>query len=133
MLSVEAAMKIVKESSTMAMVGLSPKTDRPSHHVAVFLQQNSDIQIIPVNPTCDQVVGKKCVPSLAEIETGSVDWIDFFVNPKKLPEFIDEVVRIKPKMVWCQLQVVNQEFADAMDQAGIPYIMDKCPKIEWGN
>jgi len=131
MLTVAEAMKIVKESNKVAMVGLSPKPDRPSHHVAAFLQENSSIQVTPINPTCKEVLGEACVSSLENIEAGSVDWIDFFVNPTRLPEFTAEVLRIQPRMVWCQIGVVNEEFGKALDAAGIPYIMDKCPKIEW--
>jgi predicted CoA-binding protein len=64
------------------------------------------------------------------LDSGEVDWIDFFVNPGKLPEFIDEVIRLRPKLVWCQIGVVNADFNAAMEKAQIPFIVDLCPKIE---
>lgn len=130
MLTPASALEALKQLKTVAIIGLSPKTDRPSYHVGEFLQ-NKNFKIIPVTPKGGEILGETSKLSLAEIEEGSVDCLDFFVNGAKLPNFTEEVLRIKPKLVWCQITVVNDDFAAAMEKAGIPYVMDVCPKLEW--
>lgn len=130
MLSPAEALETLKGLKTVAIIGLSPKTDRPSFHVGHFLQ-GKGFDIIPVTPKGGEILGQKSLLSLAEIEEGGVDVLDFFVNGAKLPAFTKEVLRIKPKLVWCQITVVNDEFFAAMEEAGIPFVADVCPKIEW--
>lgn len=129
MLTAEEATNFIMENKNVAIVGLSPKEDRPSYRVGKFLQEN-DFKITPVNPVYREILGETSLKSLSFLEKNQVDWIDLFVNPQKLMEFVDEIIRLSPKLVWCQLGVVNDHFNKKLEEAGIPYIADRCPKIE---
>lgn len=130
MLTASQAVKIIKENTKVAIVGLSPKEDRPSFRVGHFLLDHGQ-SIIPIHPSHDEIIGLAAKPSLADLEPGEVDWIDLFVNPARLMDLMDDILRLKPKLVWCQLGVVNEEFNAKLEEAGIDYIADHCPKIEW--
>ncbi len=130
MLQVKQAMDIIKKNKKVAIVGLSPQEDRPSNRVGKFLIEKG-FDIIPVNPAFETILGKKCVKKLSNINQAEVDWIDMFVGPQRLMSFSEDIVSLSPKLVWCQIGVVNQEFNQVLDDAGIPFIADVCPKIEW--
>ncbi len=129
MLTVEQALEVINHNKRVAIVGLSPKEDRPSHRVAKFLIDRG-FQIVPVTPIHDEILGIPCKKSLSEIGNGEVDWVDFFVNPTKLKEFTSDLVDLSPKLVWCQIGVVDEEFNSQLAGKGIPYIADVCPKME---
>lgn len=129
-LSVDQALNIIRNHTRVAIVGLSPKTDRPSNRVGRFLQEKG-FDIVPVTPGKKEILGRPVVSNLADLNPGDVDWIDFFVGPARLPGFADEVIRLSPKLVWCQIGVVNDDFSRQLEEAGIPFITDVCPKIEW--
>lgn len=131
MLEPEQAFKFIKEHKKVAMVGLSPKEDRPSNRVARFLMEKG-FDIVPVNPIHKEILGKPCVKNLSELSKDDVDWIDLFVNPQRLMEFSTDIVALEPKLVWCQIGVVNHEFNQLLEKENIPYVADVCPKIEWG-
>lgn len=129
MLTATDALKIITRNKRVAIVGLSPKEDRPSFRVGSFLLSQG-YEVVPVNPGHKEILGQACVKSLDELSPETVDWIDLFVNPSRLMEFAETIIRLSPKLVWCQLGVVNERFNEAMEKAGIPLIVDACPKIE---
>lgn len=129
MLTVEQALEIINQNKKVAIVGLSPKEDRPSHRVAKFLLDKG-FEVIPVTPIYKEILGIPCKKALSEIEKGEIDWVDFFVNPTKLKEFTSDLVELSPKLVWCQIGVVDNEFNNQLTEKGIPYIADLCPKME---
>ncbi|MBU2512218.1 CoA-binding protein [bacterium] len=129
MLTVEQALKIIKTNRKVAIVGLSPKEDRPSFRVAKFLLDKG-FHIIPINPTYEKILGIPCKKSLSDLSAGEIDWIDFFVNPSRLMDFSATVLKLSPKLVWCQIGVVSEPFNQELDKAGIPFIANVCPKIE---
>jgi len=129
-LNVDEALEIIRHHKRVAMVGLSPNTDRPSHKVAVFLLEKG-FEIIPVNPVQKEILGRKCIASLEELDPEVVDWIDLFVSPARLADLANDIIRLSPMLVWCQIGVVNEAFNRRMRNAQIPYIADVCPKMEW--
>ncbi len=129
-LTVDQALEVIRCNKRVAIVGLSPKTDRPSNRVGQFLKEKG-FDIIPVNPVHKEILGQPSVSSLEELDPDSIDWVDFFVGPQRLPDFANEIIRLSPKLVWCQIGVVNSDFNRRLDNAQIPYIVDVCPKIEW--
>ena len=130
MLSTNQAVDFVNQHKKVAIVGLSPNEERASYRVGNFLKERG-FDIIPVNPGLhEEIIGLKNRRSLENIAEGEVEWIDVFLNPGRLMGIIDEVIRIKPKMVWCQIGVINEEFNKRLEAAGIDYITDVCPKIE---
>lgn len=130
MLQVEDAVKFIRNNKRVAIVGLSPESDRPSFQVGSFLQENG-FDIIPVTPKpYDEILGEAVVKDLDQLNLGDVDWIDIFLNPKRLMNILPAIKRLSPGLVWCQIGVVDRAFNQELDAAGIPYIADLCPKIE---
>lgn len=129
MLNVPQALEIIENNRTVAVVGLSPKEDRPSFRVAKYLLDHG-FAIIPVTPGHKEILGQPCFKNLSELEPGQADWIDMFIHPKRLPDFQEEIIRLSPKLVWCQIGVVNNEFNREIEKNNIPLIADVCPKLE---
>ena len=130
MISVQKAVELISSHKKVAVVGLSPKEDRPSFRVGNFLLEQG-YDVTPVNPGPHQeILGQKNVRKLSDIATGSVDWIDLFVHQARLVGMAEEIIRIAPKLVWCQIGVVDEEFNQLIEDAGVPLIANVCPKIE---
>ncbi len=124
----ELVKTIITEYKTIAVVGISKKEDRDSHRVAAYLKKNG-YTIIPVNPQEEEILGEKCYKSLADIPF-PVDVVDVFRKPSALPGLADEIIPVRPKAVWFQLGIVNNEAAKKLADAGIPVVQNLCIKIE---
>lgn len=122
--------RILKNSKTIAVVGLSANWWRPSFFAAKYLQEHG-YRIIPVNPAYTEVLGEKCYKSLAEIPD-KIDIVDCFRKSEEIPALAQEAIAIGAKCLWMQLGVVNEEAAKAARAAGLDVIMDRCVKIEHG-
>lgn len=120
--------QILKESKTIAVVGISNKTHRPSYDVASYLLR-AGYTIIPVNPMLDEVFGLKCYPGLTDIET-PVDIVDIFRKPSDVEPIVDDAIKINAKTVWMQLGVINEEAAQKALKAGLNVVMNHCLKVE---
>lgn len=120
--------KLIEDSQRIAIVGLSNKPERDSYIVAKYLQKHGK-EIIPVNPTIDEVLGIKAVASLKDIE-GEVDMVDVFRRPDQVMPVVKEAVEIGAKSVWLQLGVVNEEATEYASDNGLKVVMDRCVKIE---
>ena len=115
---------ILREAHTVAVVGLSPNPERPSHRVARYLQEQG-YRIVPVNPTVESVLGERSYPSLAEIPE-PVDVVDVFRRSEEVQPLVEEAVRIGAKVVWMQEGVVHEEEAATARAAGLAVVMDRC-------
>ena len=124
---------VLTGAKTIAVVGWSPKEDRPSHRVAAFLAGRG-YRVIPVNPgQAGQVaLGATVRASLAEVaeKDGPVDMVDIFRRSEEAGAVADEAVAIGAKAVWMQLGVVNEAAAARARAAGLSVVMDRCPAIE---
>lgn len=120
--------RILKASRTIAVVGLSPKPDRPSHDVAKYLQA-AGYRIVPVNPGVTEVLGERSYASLADIPF-PVDLVDVFRRPEEIPPLVAPAARLGAKAFWMQLGIVNNAAADAARALGMVVVMNKCTKIE---
>ncbi len=122
--------KIVTQSKTVAVVGISKKEDRDSYRVAAYLKAHG-YTIIPVNPQADEILGEKCYASLADIPF-AVDVVDVFRKPSALPELAAQIVALprRPKAVWFQIGVVNNDAARLVSEAGIDVVQNICLKVE---
>ena len=120
---------ILTSVKTIALVGWSPKPDRPSHGVAAFLKSRG-YRVIPVNPgqAGQQALGETVVASLAE--AGPVDMVDIFRRSEEAGAVADEAVRLGAKVVWMQLGVQDDAAAERARAAGARVVMNRCPKIE---
>ena len=122
--------QILKGTKTVAMVGLSNKSERPSNFVASYLLSEG-YQVIPVNPRADEILGQKSYPDLKSIPV-PIDVVDIFRAPAACNAIVEEAIEIGAKAVWLQLGVINRNAANAALNAGLTAIMDACMKIEHG-
>lgn len=121
-------LRILQQSRTVAMVGLSANPFRPSHFVAIYLLSEG-YNVVPVNPREQEILGRRCYPSLKEVPE-PVDVVDIFRDPKAVPPLVDDAIAIGAKVVWMQLGVINDEAAARAREAGLEVVMDACMKIE---
>ncbi len=119
---------IIKASHTVAVVGLSPKRDRPSHQVARYLQE-AGYRIVPVNPACAAILGEPCYPDLCSVPV-PIDIVDVFRRPEDVEPIVYEAIAVGAKLVWMQIGVVNEAAARLAEEAGLLVVMDRCLKIE---
>jgi len=124
----EAIRKLLEDSRTIAIVGLSAKPDRPSNEVAHRLQR-AGYTIIPVNPAYSEVMGLKCYPSLHEVPE-RIDIVDVFRKPAEVMAVVDEAIAVGAGCVWLQLGVIAPEASRKAAEAGLKVVVDRCTKIE---
>ena len=119
---------ILTRVKTIAVVGWSPKPDRPSHGVADYLKRRG-YRVIPVNPgqAGQEALGETVVATLAE--AGPVDMVDIFRRSDEAGAVADEAVRLGVKVVWMQLGVVDEAAAERARAAGLQVVMNRCPAI----
>jgi predicted CoA-binding protein len=120
--------QILLEARTIAVVGLSPKSSRPSHRVTAYLI-SAGYTIVPVNPGQDEILGHKCYPNLDAIPV-EVDVVDIFRSPGDVMPIVEAAVRIKAKVVWMQTGIVNRDAAASGKKAGLVVVMDRCIKTD---
>ncbi len=125
---VKLLQEIFQQTARIAVVGLSQKTNRPSHIVALYMQQ-AGFEIIPVNPGQDEILGAKCYPDLLSIPA-PVDVVNIFRRSDQVQPVVEDAIAIKAKVVWMQEGIVNEESAAMAEQAGLTVIMDRCIKID---
>jgi uncharacterized protein len=120
---------ILTSVKTIALVGWSPKPDRPSHRVAAYLAGRG-YRVIPVNPgqAGQTALGETVVASLAE--AGPVDMVDIFRRSEEAGAVVDEAIAMGAKVVWMQLGVVDEAAASRARTAGLQVVMNRCPAIE---
>ena len=120
--------QLLEQARTIAVVGLSPDEQRPSHEVARYLQAHG-YRIVPVNPRCTEVLGERCFASLDGIPF-PVDLVDVFRRTEELVPIARSAVAIGARGLWQQLGVLNAQ-ADAIAVAGgLVSVMDRCIKID---
>src|SRR5215213_4571811 len=113
---------------TWAVVGASPQPFRDSHRIASMLKSRG-YRVIPVNPNCDEVVGERAYPALADVPE-PVDVVDVFRRSAEAGRHVDEAIEIGARAVWLQLGVIDHDAAERAHAAGLDVVMDRCPAIE---
>lgn len=124
----EKIREILTQTTTIAVVGLSPNPSRASYSVANYLK-NKNYRIIPVNPKQPEVLGEKSYPNLSDIPE-KIDLVDIFRRPEHIPPIVDEAIKIKAKVIWMQSGIVNQDAAQKAKEAGLEVVMDRCMYVE---
>jgi len=109
---------------SVAVVGLSPDPNRPSHKVATYLVQHG-YEIIPVNPDAHEILGRQSYPDLQSLPQ-LVDIVDIFRRSEEVLPIVDEAIKIGAKAVWMQEGVINEKAAARARDAGLLVVMDKC-------
>lgn len=123
----EEIAKVLKESKTIAVVGLSNNPERTSYQISEAMQQ-AGYKIIPVNPMIDSVLGEKAYGSLSEIEE-KIDIINVFRRSEFLPDIAKEALQTDCKVFWAQQGVYNDEAYELLTENGFTVIMDLCIKV----
>ncbi|MDP6628755.1 MAG: CoA-binding protein [Candidatus Marinimicrobia bacterium] len=109
---------------TIAVVGMSPKPERPSHYVSIYMQENG-YTIIPVNPGQNEIAGLTAYPSLLDIPN-QVDVVDVFRRPEHVVPIAKAAIEIGAKALWLQDHVINEEAAQLAKDAGLLVVMNDC-------
>jgi predicted CoA-binding protein len=123
---------ILARSRTIAMVGASPNTSRPSYFAMKYLKEKG-FRVIPVNPGQEgkTILGERVYGTLDAIPE-KVDIVDIFRNAPAALAITREAIAIGASVVWMQLGVRNDEAARIAEDAGLKVVMNRCPKIEYG-
>jgi predicted CoA-binding protein len=122
--------EVLRSSKTVAVIGISPKEDRPSYGVASYLKSKG-YRIIPVRPDGDKILGEKVYHSLTEIPREiEIDVVDIFRKSEDVPPVVEEAIHRGAKVVWMQEGIINQEACTKAEKAGLKVVMDRCTKKE---
>jgi len=124
----ETIRRVLEGTETWAVVGLSNNTSRAAYGVARVLQQHGK-RIVPVHPSAETVHGEQGYATLADVPF-PVDVVDVFVRSELAGSVADQAVAIGAKAVWFQLDVIDEDAARRVREAGLDMVMDRCPAIE---
>ena len=112
----------LRNSKTIAVVGISDNPERPSHGVSRYMQEQG-YRIIPVNPMIEEVLGEKSYPDLKSVPE-PIDMVDIFRRSELVGPVVDEAIEVGAKYIWMQDGVINEEAAARAEASGIPVIMN---------
>ncbi len=124
--------RILAETDTIAMVGISPHWNRPSYFAMKYLQEKG-YRVVPVNPRAagQEILGETAYATLKDVPV-KVDMVDIFRRADQVGPIVEEAVAIDAPVVWMQLGIRNDAAAAVGEAAGRTVIMNRCPKIEYG-
>jgi len=126
---------VLRGARTIAVVGCSPRSFQTSHRIARYIQE-AGIRMVPVNPYHDEILGETAYPDLASIpDDVQIDIVDVFRRPEFVPDVVrDAAVRSERTgdrpVIWTQIGVHNPEAERLADEAGLPYIADRCLMVD---
>ena len=122
--------ELLRTARRIAVVGLSPNPNRPSHRVAAYLQ-SAGYTIIPVRPGVTTVLGESAFADLRSAQaTGHIDIVNIFRRSEAVASLVDDILAVRPSLVWMQVGVVDRVSAERLEAAGIPVVMDRCLMVE---
>jgi predicted CoA-binding protein len=127
--------QMLRDTKTIAVLGIKPEShaDQAAHYVPAHMAA-AGYELIPVPvyyPDVTEILGKKVVRKLVDI-SGPVDMVNVFRRPSDIPPHVDDIVAKKPKYVWFQLGIRNDEAAQQLAEAGIKVVQDRCLMVEQG-
>ena len=136
-MDIEQAISLALQSKTIAVVGLSRNPEKASNQVASYLKSHG-YDIVPINPTANEVLGEKCYGSLLDLPVvlkRQIEVVDIFRRPADVPPVVKQAIELHekyahPVVVWMQLGIVNEEAAAEARKAGLGVVMDRCMRIE---
>lgn len=121
---------ILRNTRTVAVVGLSDNPERESYQVAAYLKAHG-YRIVPVNPNAQEILGERAFPSLLDIPPDiEVDVVDIFRRPEFIPEIVEQAIARGAKVVWMQKGLAHNAAADRARAAGLAVVMDRCMMAE---
>lgn len=122
--------EILRTSRRIAVVGLSPRPERPSYGVASYLK-NAGYTIVPVRPTGTTILGEPVHSDLpAAAEGGPIDIVDVFRRSEFVPALLDDLLAVRPRLVWLQMGIRDEPTARRLEAEGIAVVMDRCLAVD---
>lgn len=123
--------ELVRNARRIAVVGLSRKPERPSHSVAAYLQR-AGYTIIPVHPAGGVTLGQQVYHDLrsAAAAAGPIDIVNVFRRSEHIPSLLDQLLEVRPQLVWMQQGIRHPEVARQLEAAGIAVVMDRCLAVD---
>ena len=119
---------ILRTYRTILVVGASSIEAKPSYWVSEYMQAQG-YRIIPVNPDETEVLGERCYPDLRSVPE-PVEFVNVFRRPHHIPPHVDDILAARPRVVWLQLGIRNDEAAETLARAGIEVVQDRCLLVE---
>jgi predicted CoA-binding protein len=122
--------ELLRGARQIAVVGLSPRPERPSHGVAAYLQR-AGYTIIPVNPCGGTILGERVYPDLtAAAAAGPIDLVDIFRRSQFVAGLVEPILAVRPQLVWMQVGVRDDQSARRLEAAGVAVVMDRCLAVD---
>jgi hypothetical protein len=127
--------KVLEDTHRIAVLGIkTAESGQPAYYVPEYAQ-HAGYEVVPVPiyyPDCTEILGQKVYRTISAIP-GNVDMVDVFRRPKDIPAHVDDIIAKKPKSVWFQLGIRNDEAAEKLAKAGINVVQDRCLMVELRN
>jgi predicted CoA-binding protein len=124
--------ELMRDSRTIAVVGVSTQRDRPANDIAEYLIEHGyEVYLVNETEAGAEMLGRVIQPSVASLPV-TVDIVDIFRRPADVPPHVEDAIAAHAKVVWMQLGIVNEEAAAVAREAGLEVVMDRCTKIEHG-
>ena len=120
---------LLARTRTIAVVGLSPRPERPSHRIARRLQ-SWGYRVIPVRPAVSEVLGEKAYPRLADVPH-RIDLVDVFRAAEQVGPIVEQCIALGLRAIWIQEGIVNEPAAERARAAGMVVVMDRCISVEY--
>ncbi len=120
--------ELMRSAETIAVVGVSARSDRASYEVAEYLIE-AGYEVYLVNPRETEILGKKVYDRVQDLPK-SVDIVDIFRKPADVLPVVEDAIEASAGAIWMQLEIVNQEAAELAQVSGLEVVMDRCTKIE---
>jgi predicted CoA-binding protein len=127
--SAKERLALLRDTTSIAMVGASANPARPSYFVANYLLSSTDYDVYFVNPAAAEILGRPVYPSLADLPAVP-DMVDVFRRPDDVPGVLDEAIAVGARSFWLQLGLWDDDVAATAEAAGMTVVMDRCVKIE---
>jgi predicted CoA-binding protein len=124
----DALRRLLQSVRRIAVVGLSPKTNRDSNRVGRYLMERG-YEVVPVYPREERILGQAVYRSVRDIPRG-VDLVDVFRRSESLPMVVDDVLAARSPALWMQLDCIDDEGAERATAAGVTVVMDRCIMVD---
>ena len=119
---------ILENSKTIAVIGCSSSPEKAAHRIPKYMKENG-YKMIPINPNSHEILGEKCYKSILDIKE-KVDIVNIFRPSEECLDVVEEAIKIKPKAIWMQTGIINEDANRLAEKNGIKVVMDKCMMVE---
>jgi predicted CoA-binding protein len=127
----EGVERVLRATRRIAVLGIKMEPAQPAHYVPAYAQR-AGMEVVPVPvyyPEATEILGEKVYRAVADVP-GDVDMVNVFRRPSDIPKHLDDIIAKKPKAVWFQLGIRNDDAAEKLAREGIDVIQDRCLMVE---